>query len=109
MPTVKFFACLDLERKNSFFNRVLSVSMLLLCCSGSLHHVDPFAVRADPGRAVADPPFVFFEAGGAYLKSAAAVPAEGLFLFAAVAAKLFFATTATLGFRVVGCHRITRS
>ena len=48
----------------------------------------PFAVRADPGGAVAHAPLVFLEALRADLEAADAVPAEGLFLLAAVAAKV---------------------
>ena len=48
----------------------------------------PFAVGTDPGGAVADAPFVLLEAVRADLKAAAAVPAEGFLLFAAVAAEL---------------------
>ena len=54
----------------------------------------PFAVRADPGGAVAHAPLVLLEAFRADLEAAGAVPAEGLFLFAAVAAKLLPATAA---------------
>jgi len=68
-------------------------------CATSLHHVHPLAVRADPGGAVAHAPFVFLETIRADLKAAAATPAEGFFLFAAVATKLFFppATTRRFG------------
>ena len=86
----------------------ISIPWLRQCSYGSLHHMDPFAVGADPGWAVADPPFIFLETVGANLKTTATVPAEGFFLFAAVAAKFFFFTTATLGFWFVGYHRITR-
>ena len=62
----------------------------------------PFAVRADPGGAVAHAPFVLLKAFRADLEAAGAVPAEGLFLFAAVAAKLLPAAAAALTLVLVG-------
>ena len=59
----------------------------------------PFAVRADPGGAVAHAPLVLLEAFRADLEAAGAVPTEGLFLFAAVAAK--FLPAAATAFTVV--------
>jgi hypothetical protein len=50
----------------------------------SLHHADPFAIRADPGRAIADAPFVFFKTFLANHKAARTTPAEFLFLLAAM-------------------------
>ena len=45
----------------------------------------PFAVGTDPGRAVADTPFIFFKTFRADFKAAGAAPAKGLFLLAAMA------------------------
>ena len=65
----------------------------------------PLAVRADPGGAVAHAPLVLLEALRADLEAAGAVPAEGLLLFAAVAAKLLPAPAAfTL---VLVCHGLS--
>jgi hypothetical protein len=44
-----------------------------------LHHPYPAAIRANPGRAIADGPHVFLEAVIANLKAAWAVPAERQF------------------------------
>ncbi|MBM9535792.1 hypothetical protein [Desulfobulbus alkaliphilus] len=66
--------------------------------NGLFHHVNPLAVRADPGWAVADTPFVLGKALGADLETAAAIPAESFALFAAVALKFFFPATGSLGF-----------
>jgi len=50
-----------------------------------LHHAYSFAVRTDPGGAVADAPFIFFETVLADHEAARATPAELLGFFAAVA------------------------
>jgi hypothetical protein len=47
--------------------------------------VDSFAIRAYPGRTVADAPPVLGKAFRADLKAAGAVPAEGLLFLAAMA------------------------
>ena len=65
------------------------------CASGLFHHVYPFTIRADPGGSVAHAPFVLLETCRADLKTAAAVPAEGFHLCAAVAAEFFFPSSAT--------------
>lgn len=68
--------------------------------SGLCAH-DPFAVRADPSGAVAEAPFVFFEALGADLKPAWAVPAEGLMLFTTAADEFTEAASAIAHFALI--------
>jgi hypothetical protein len=48
-------------------------------------HADPFTIRADPGRPIADPPLILFETVVTDLKTAGTAPAELLFLSAAMA------------------------
>ena len=67
----------------------------------------PLAVRADPGGAVAHAPLVLLEAFRADLEAAGAVPAEGLVLVAAVAAKFLPAAAATFALVLVG-HGLMR-
>ena len=55
-----------------------------------LHHSDAAAIRADPGWPVGHAPLVFLKTPGADLKAALTVPAEGLFLPAAVTGKFLF-------------------
>ena len=62
----------------------------------------PFAVRAEPGGAVAHAPLVLLEAFRADLEAAGAVPAEGFLLFAAVAAKFLPAAAAAFALVLVG-------
>ena len=62
----------------------------------------PLAVRADPGGAVAHAPLVLLEAFRADLEAAGAVPAEGLLLFAAMAAKFLPAPAAAFALVLVG-------
>ena len=62
----------------------------------------PLAVWADPGGAVAHAPLVLLEAFRADLEAAGAVPAEGFFLFAAVAAELLPTAAAARGVLFVG-------
>ena len=56
-----------------------------ICYDLPSHHADPFAIRTDPGRAVTDPPLIFFKTFFADHKAAGTTPAELLFFFAAVA------------------------
>jgi hypothetical protein len=58
-----------------------------------LHHVDPFAIRADPGGAVGDTPFIFGKTFRADFKAAGAAPAEWFFLFTAMTGIPLFSTT----------------
>ena len=48
------------------------------------HHPDTFTIRADPSRAVADAPLIFFKAVFTNHKSARTTPTKLLFLLAAV-------------------------
>jgi hypothetical protein len=52
------------------------------------HHPDPAAIRADPGRAIADGPHVFLETIIADLEATGTVPAKGQFPPAAMALEL---------------------
>ena len=58
--------------------------------------MNPFAVRTDPGRAVADAPFVFGKAFRADFKTTGATPAKGLFLFATVTGVAVSAATTAI-------------
>jgi len=52
------------------------------------HHANPSAVRADPGRTVADPPYVLFKTFVADLETAGTIPTERQHLLAAVTLEL---------------------
>ncbi len=69
-----------------------------------LYSHNPFAVRADPGRPVADPPFIFLKALHADLESARTVPAEGFFLFAAMAAVFTNSPASVPEFLLLHCY-----
>ena len=56
--------------------------------------MNALAVRANPGGAVTDPPFVFCEAVWTDGKSARAAPTEGEFFFTAMAGVVLFASAA---------------
>ena len=58
--------------------------------------MDPFAIGADPGRTVADPPFVLGETGGADPETAGAAPAERHGLATAAALTVFTALAITV-------------
>ncbi len=65
--------------------------------------MDAFTVRADPGGAVADAPFVFSKTVRADCKTATAAPAEGKFFFAAMTGIIIFSSATTCFLRVI-CH-----
>jgi hypothetical protein len=60
--------------------------------------MDTFAIRADPGGTVADPPFVFCKTVRANGKTTDTAPAKGEFLFAAMTAVLFLSSLPTSSF-----------
>jgi hypothetical protein len=65
--------------------------------------MDAFTVRADPGGAVTDPPFIFSKTVRADCKTATAAPAEGKFFFAAMTGIILF-SSATTWLLCVVCH-----
>jgi hypothetical protein len=68
------------------------------------HHPDPAAIRADPGRAIADGPHVFLETIIADLEATGTVPAKGQFPPAAMALELTEATATACFFGLFFGH-----
>ena len=62
------------------------------------HHANPTAVRTNPGRPIAEPPFIFLKAAVANLKPAKTIPTERQLFITAVANKIFLPPS-TLGVR----------
>jgi len=63
--------------------------------------MDAFTVRADPGGAVADAPFILIKTVGADGKTATAAPAERKFFFAAMTGIILFSSATTCCFCVI--------
>ncbi len=62
------------------------------------HQMYAFAIRAYPGRAITDTPFVFFKTLRTNLKPAGTIPTKRFFLFTTMTFKLFSTATSCLSF-----------
>ena len=69
-----------------------------------LRHPYPAAIRADPGRAIADGPHIFFKTVIANLKAAGAIPAKGQFPPTTMTLKFLGISTAARFFRLLPGH-----
>jgi hypothetical protein len=63
--------------------------------------MDAFTVRANPGGAVADAPFILIKTVGADCKTATAAPAERELFFAAMTGVIFFSPATTCSLCVI--------